>query len=70
MWTILIMYIADGDSFESARDMDNVIIMNFANAKYVGGGFLNRAVEQEEVLCRSSTLFSSINSRRAKEVCL
>ena len=70
MWTILIMYIADGDSFESARDMDNVIIMNFANAKYVGGGFLNRAVAQEEVLCRSSSLFSSINSRRAKEVCL
>ena len=56
------------DSFESARKLNNPLVMNFANAHFAGGGFLGGAVAQEEALCRCSTLYASISSEPAKEM--
>ena len=36
----------------------NVLALNFANGVNPGGGFLHGARDQEEVLCRSSALYS------------
>ena len=56
------------DSFECARRYDNVLVMNFANARNPGGGFLKGAMAQEESLCRCSTLYKSISSKKASEM--
>lgn len=58
------------DTCECAKrfiDSGYTCILNFASAKHVGGGFLNGAMAQEEAICRSSTLYASINSDSAKE---
>jgi len=56
------------DSFEAASMYDRPLVMNFANAIHVGGGFLNGARAQEESLCRCSTLYASISSDAAAEM--
>lgn len=45
---------------------ENVLALNFASAKYPGGGFLRGSRAQEESLARSSTLYASIS--REKEM--
>lgn len=61
--------ITNEDSFEVARKLGgNCLVMNFANARYPGGGFLNGANAQEEALCRESTLYSSLESDKAAEM--
>lgn len=56
------------DSFAAARRLEKPLVMNFANARYVGGGFLAGARAQEESLCRCSTLYASIKSSKAAEM--
>lgn len=60
--------VIDSDSFEAARGYDSALVMNFSNAVHIGGGFLSGANAQEEALCRNSTLYASISSRKAAEM--
>ena len=62
-------YLIDCDSYEAANvGFSNPLVMNFANARHIGGGFLNGAMAQEECLCRNSTLYASISSEEAREM--
>ena len=56
------------DSFEAASRYNDAMVMNFANAHNPGGGFRLGATAQEEALCRCSTLYESINSKKASEM--
>lgn len=47
---------------------DNVVCLNFASAKYPGGGFLKGSRAQEESLVRSSGLYASINQKSMREM--
>ena len=56
------------DSFQAARRYERPLVMNFANAHNPGGGFKLGANAQEEALCRCSTLYASITSKKASEM--
>ena len=62
--------VINADSFEAGRRYENPLVMNFANAHGAGGGFLWGANAQEEALCRASTLYASITSKKAAEMYL
>ena len=60
--------VINADSFQAGRQYDNPLVMNFANAHNPGGGFRLGANAQEEALCRCSTLYASITSKKASEM--
>lgn len=61
-------FLVDADSFQAAAGLENPLVMNFANARHPGGGFLSGARAQEESLCRCSTLYASIASDKGREM--
>lgn len=42
---------------------DDVVALNFASARNVGGGFLGGAIAQEEDLCRQSGLYACLKNK-------
>lgn len=60
--------VINADSFQAGRQFNNPLVMNFANAHSPGGGFRIGANAQEEALCRCSTLYASIDSKKASEM--
>lgn len=60
--------VEDADSLEAAEGLGKPLVMNFASARYPGGGFINGARGQEESLCRESTLYASLSSDKAREM--
>ena len=62
------MTVTTEDSFQAGRRYENALVMNFANAHNPGGGFKHGANAQEEALCRCSTLYASITSKKASEM--
>lgn len=60
--------VTNKDSFQAAAELEDPLVMNFANAHVAGGGFKLGANAQEEALCRCSTLYASISSSKAAEM--
>lgn len=60
--------VVNEDSFQAAFRYRDVLVLNFANPFNPGGGFRFGGNAQEESLCRRSTLYSSITSKKASEM--
>jgi uncharacterized protein (TIGR02452 family) len=47
----------------AASGLTDIVALNFASARNVGGGFLSGAVAQEEDLCRASALYPCLKTK-------
>lgn len=62
--------VEENTTFKSAKEHINhnnkIAVLNFANPHTAGGGVTNGAMAQEECLCRSSNLYLSLTTEKAK----
>ena len=59
-----------GTTFDIAKrycQYGKVVVLNFANPEFPGGGVANGAMAQEECLCRSSNLYACISNENVFE---
>lgn len=56
--------VVNGRTFKTAKNFENVAVLNFASATNAGGAVVRGSNAQEECLCRCSTLYPCISDEK------